>query len=89
MSDYLELPLYCEEDDERTLYVHLKDKSVLAFFHVKHDPIRYEGWWTIPHMFHGRRASSSIPADDVRYFTTVDVDKVTENVTLEDSNVIL
>lgn len=86
MSDYMELPLYCDDEDARNLYVHMKDKSMLVFYNVGHDPIRYDGWWTISHMFYGKPASSSILADEVRYFTTVDVDKVTENVTLGDNN---
>ena len=86
MSDYMELPLYLEGDDESTLYAHLKDKSLLVFHNVRNDPIRYEGWWVIDHFWISERVNSHILASDVLYFTTRDATKVTENVTLGDKN---
>lgn len=76
MSDYLEAPLYldeCDEDDTPTLYVHLRDRSMLAFHGVTLNPVRYHGFWSISHVFPGldRQATSVLPADEVVYFSVV------------------
>ena len=71
MTDYLELPIYLEEDDTVTLYIHCKDKSLIVLNHVSMDPIRYEGIWTVAHKYLDKDATSKIPADLVQYFTIV------------------
>ena len=73
-SDYTELPLYLEHDDEMdnvTLIVTLRDNKIIVLNEVQSDPIHYEGWWTIGYSYLGRRASAHIRGSDVLYFTTL------------------
>jgi hypothetical protein len=69
MTDYLELSLSLDEDETVTLYVHLKDKSLIAFHCVDSDPVRYHGVWNFSHVYVDRRCTSLVPAEDVSYFT--------------------
>lgn len=72
MNDYIELDLYLEEDESATIYIHLKDKSLIAFNGVNASPIRMNGIWTISYEFVGRRATGLVPSEDVVYFTIVE-----------------
>lgn len=72
MNDYLEVPLYLEQDETVTLYVTLRDKSMIAFKGVYQNPVCYDGVWNISHEFHTRKATSILVADQIAYFTKVE-----------------
>ena len=72
---YLELDLYFEDRDEGssvTLYLFTREREMLKFENVRHNPLRHKGQWTISHDFFGQQATSLVPADDVWYFTIID-----------------
>ena len=83
-SDFLEFGImqYVEEFENLKIYIHLKDKTILAFDNVTHDPVRYQGWISIYHKWLGtQEVSSMIPASDfayVTYITTEHKEKVDE-----------
>ena len=73
-SDFLEFGImqYVEEFESLKIYIHLKDKTILAFDNVTHDPIRYQGWISIYHRWFGtQEVCSMIPASDFSYVTYV------------------
>ena len=69
MTDYLELSLSLDEDDTVTLYFHKNDGSLIAFLNVNADPVRYQGFWVVSHVYLDRRCTSFVPAEDINYFT--------------------
>ena len=75
-GDYLEAGLGLEYVDEETrvdLYVTFRDRTMQKFDNVRHDPVRMHRMWTIGYDFAGRPATAVIPAEDVWYFTVVEV----------------
>jgi len=73
-SDFLEFGImqYVEEFESLKIYIHLKDKTILAFDNVTHDPVRYQGWISIYHKwFSTQDVCSMIPASDFAYVTYV------------------
>ena len=74
MSDYLELPLYLDEGDSNTvdMWVYTEPNKFFVINSVCGDPIRYEGWWTIPFIQYNRYASVRIESSKVLYFVTID-----------------
>ena len=73
-SDFLEFGImqYVEEFESLKIYIHLKDKTILAFDDVTHDPIRYQGWISIYHKwFSTQEVCSMIPASDFAYVTYI------------------
>lgn len=73
-DDFLELNLYLEDledEDQVDLWVTCRDRSMLKFDNVRHNPVRWHGVWSITHDFLNQKATSTIPADEVWYFTTV------------------
>lgn len=78
MSDYLELPLYLEEDETIQLWVYFDDSDCIVIDDVNSDPIRYNGWWTISHKHFFRIASTHIEADKVKFFRVVSADVSTD-----------
>ena len=89
-SDYLEFGImqYVEEFESLKIYIHLKDKTILAFDNVTQDPIRYQGWISIYHKWFGtQEVCSMIPASDfayVTYITTEHKEKPAEDDGTED-----
>ena len=89
-SDFLEFGImqYVEEFESLKVYIHLKDKTILAFDDVTHDPIRYQGWISIYHKwFSTQEVCSMIPASDfayVTYITKEHKDKANEDDGTED-----
>lgn len=73
LDDFLELDLYLEDSDydEVALWVTCRNRDMLKFDNVRHNPVRWHGVWSIAHEFFGQRATSILPADEVWYFTTV------------------
>lgn len=71
MDDYLELPLYLEEDETVNLYVYYAPDKMIVIRDVNADPVRYKGWWTISHKFFGKPSTISIEAEKVLYFNSV------------------
>ena len=78
MSDYLELNLYLDEDIDKPLTVDLMVYTdINKYFiirNVNHDPVRYEGWWTIPHMIYTTPATAYVEASKVLYFVSISKD---------------
>jgi hypothetical protein len=75
MSDYLELPLYLDEEEEPKtvdMWVYTEPNKFFVVANVNKDPIRYEGWWIIPFIQYNRYATVHIEASKVMYFVTVD-----------------
>lgn len=77
-DDYSELPLYFEDMDDDytvTVEVHLTDKTVITCARVNGNPVRYQGWWTIPHLRHNgyreQSASTLVAADRVSHWVTL------------------
>ena len=76
MIDYIELPLYLDEDSKTVdLWVYTEPNKFFIINSVNGDPIRYEGWWTIPFIQYNRYASVRIEASKVMYFVTIDNEK--------------
>jgi hypothetical protein len=79
MSDYLELPLYLNEDVEAKttdLWVYTDPNKFFIVKGVNGDPIRYNGWWTIPFIQYNRYASVHVEASKVMYFVSIDNSEV-------------
>ena len=77
-NDYLEFGImeYVEEFESVTVYFHLKDKSIIAFKDVTHNPVRYKGWISIHHNWFGtQEVCSMIPASDFSYVTYVTTER--------------
>lgn len=75
MSDYMELNLYLEDYEEEgptiDLWVYFDHNDFIIINDVIRDPVRYDGWWTIPFMQYNRYAAAHIEASKVQYFVTV------------------
>lgn len=73
-SDYTELNLYLEDmDDSKVdLWVYTNHNDFLIIKDVVHNPVRYQGWWTIQFKQYNRYASAHIEASKVMYFVTID-----------------
>lgn len=78
MSDYNELNLYLDEDIDNPqvvdLWVHTDVNKFFIIENVNHDPVRYQGWWTIPHIIYGKPATVHIEDSKVLYFSTISKD---------------
>lgn len=68
----IDLCLDPDSDEPVKLWVTLRDRSLLMFEGVWSNPTRAHGVWAISHEFLGRRATSFVPAEDVRYFTMLE-----------------
>ena len=78
LSDYTELNLYLNEDEEPTtvdLWVYTEPNKFFIIKDVNGNPVRYEGWWSIPFIQYNRYATAHIEASKVMYFVTIDKDK--------------
>lgn len=76
-SDYLELNLYLNEEEEPItvdLCVYTDVNKFFIIRNVNSDPIRYGGWWTIPYMMYNTPATAYVEADKVLYFTSISKD---------------
>lgn len=76
MNDYTELPLYLEQGEIKELWVYFSPTEFIVIKDVCSDPVRYEGWWTIPFVQYNRYVSAHIEASKVMYFVTIDKDDV-------------
>ena len=78
MTDYLELNLYLDEDFDNPKVVDLCVYTDVNKFFVIHnvnaDPVRYQGWWTIPYIMYNTYATAHVEADKVLYFTSIPKD---------------
>jgi hypothetical protein len=75
-----------EEDYEIGLFAHFKDKS-LASFPAARVLSRHDGFWLIDHRDPlGRRAMALLAADQVKYFTTYEVEVKVDEDTDGDSS---
>jgi hypothetical protein len=75
MNDYLELPLYFnEEEDPKTveLWVYTEPNKFFVIHGVTSDPIRYQGWWSIPFVQYNRHSTAHIEDSKLMYFVTID-----------------
>jgi hypothetical protein len=73
MSDYNELPLYLDQDDNTIdVWVYLDPVNFFIVKNVSGNPIKYQGWWTIPFIQYNRYASAHIEESKVMYFVTID-----------------
>ena len=82
-SDFLEFGImeYVEEFESVTVYFHLKDKSIIAFDSVTHNPVRYQGWISIYHKWFGtQEVCSMVPASDFSYVTYVTKERKEKSV---------
>lgn len=74
MNDYNELELYLNDDEELTvvdLWVYTDHNKFFIIKGVNNNPIRYQGWWSIPFIQHNDYATAYIEADKVLYFVTI------------------
>ena len=79
MTDYTELNLYFEDMEEGKtvdLWVYTEPNKFFVVNDVNNNPIRYEGWWSIPFIQYNRYATVHIEESKVMYFVTIDKDKV-------------
>jgi len=72
MNDYLELPLYLEEESTVDLWVYTEPNKFFIIKNVNSDPIRYRGWWSISFVQYNRYATTHIEDSKVMYFVTID-----------------
>lgn len=78
-DDYAELNLYFEdkEDNETVdVWVYTDHNDFFIIKDVNNNPVRYQGWWSIPFIQYNRYATAHIEASKVMYFVTIDKDKV-------------
>lgn len=78
MSDYTELNLYFEDMEEGKtldLWVYTEPNKFFIVNNVNNNPVRYQGWWSIPFLQYNRYARAYIEASKVMYFVTIDKDK--------------
>ena len=78
LSDYTELNLYLNEDEEPTivdLWVYTEPNKFFIIKDVNNNPVRYQGWWSIPFIQYNRYATARIEASKVMYFVTIEKDK--------------
>lgn len=69
MSDYLQLPLYIEQDELVDIIIHLDNDKIVLIKDVYEDPVRYGGWWTISYHYFYKKAAARFDADKILYFT--------------------
>ena len=73
MSDdgFLECGIPVEDyaDQNITLYVHLKDETIITISHLAGDPSFYRGWLCIEHDLFGTRTSSLVRESDFKYLS--------------------
>lgn len=70
-NDYEELDLFIDEETPVTFLIHFRDREVLDFPGVNHNPIRVNDYWVISHTRDGLPATSYVPVDRVWYFTVL------------------
>jgi len=70
MSDYIELPLYLEEDESVNLWIVFKDKSEASLHNVT-SAVRAEGWWSITHEWLNREVTTLVEDAHIRHFRVV------------------
>lgn len=78
MNDYTELNLYFEDKEDGDtvdLWVYTEPGKFFIVNNVNNNPIRYQGWWTIPFIQYNRYASVHVEASRVMYFVTIDKEK--------------
>lgn len=78
VDDYNELNLYLHDGDEdRTvdLWVYTDVNKFFIVKDVNNNPVRYQGWWTIPFIQYNRYASMHIEDSKVMYFVTIDKER--------------
>lgn len=80
MSDYTELNLYLEQDQVVDLWVYTEVNKFFVVKDVNNNPVRYQGWWTIPFVQYNRYASVHVEDDKVMYFVTIDKERVDDGV---------
>ena len=78
LSDYTELNLYLEEDQTVDLWVYTEPNKFFVIKDVNNNPVRYEGWWSIPFIQYNRYASVRVEDAKVMYFVTIDKEKKDE-----------
>ena len=75
-DDYVELDLYLEQDEEVDLWVYTAYDKFVLFKNVNGNPVRYNGWWNIPHISYNRQGTAYLEAKDIKYFSTYkDIDE--------------
>lgn len=79
LSDYTELNLYLEQDQTTDLWVYTGLNKFFIVKDVNNNPVRYQGWWTIPFIQYNRYASVHVEDAKVMYFVTIDKEKVDED----------
>lgn len=78
MTDYTELDLYLNEDEEPTtvdLWVYTEPNKLFIIKDVNSNPVRYQGWWSIPFVQYNRHATARVEASKVMYFVTIEKDE--------------
>jgi len=76
MSDYLEMPLYLDEEKTIDVWVYTSPNEFFIIKDVCQDPVRYDGWWSIKFIQYNRYATTHIEASKVMYFVTIDNEDV-------------
>ena len=72
MNDYNELNLYLEQDQTVDLWVYTEVNKCFVVKDVNNNPVRYQGWWTIPFIQYNRYASVHVEDAKVMYFVTIE-----------------
>lgn len=71
-SDYTEVDLYLEEDKTTCLWVYTKENNFFVIKDVNGNPVRYNGWWSIPFIQYNSYATAMVEDSKVMYFTMID-----------------
>ena len=77
-DDYTELNLYFEDMEEGKtldLWVYTEPNEFFVVNDVNNNPVRYQGWWSIPFIQYNRYATVHVEASKVMYFVTIDKEK--------------
>lgn len=78
MNDYTEVDLYLEEGQTTYLWVYTEVNKFFVIKDVNGNPVRYNGWWSIPFIQYNTYATAMVEDSKVMYFVTVDKEKVNE-----------
>ena len=74
-SDYTELELYLEQDQTTSLLVYTAPNKFFVIKDVNGNPVRLDGWWSIPFIQYNSYATARVEESKVMYFVTIDNEK--------------
>lgn len=66
---------YLDVVDEKNLWVYTEPNKFFVVRNVNGNPVRYNGWWSIPFIQYNTYATAMVEDSKVMYFVTVDKER--------------